>query len=248
MRTVCLLVKVKILSLLRVWGLSSGWFRAWLPAGCGFCGLRGGSTICIAERERPSIELTQRPLSSSSLSSATSVRKTSNMKTIWRYTLAKHTIAQIQKRWERGQLSNQHRGASLPIMTIRPEMESEDRCFEQDGRRKRTRMQNISTHVRSPGEAVFVFATLDCSPKLSKLSRSTVVCKKHCRLKMAPMLIFSNCKPKIFCFIHFSNYSHTLIIYHYLIPKILCRYSLDEGEWRHRQKSKDLKDIFETQG
>ena len=51
MRTVCLLVKVKILSLLRVWGLSSGWFRAWLPAGCGFCGLRGGSTICIAERE-----------------------------------------------------------------------------------------------------------------------------------------------------------------------------------------------------
>ena len=143
MRIVCPLVKVEILSLLRVRGLSSGWFRAWLPTGCGFCGLRVGGTICIAEREakyRTNTEATLFII----LSIATSVRKTSNMKTIWRYTLAKHTIAQIQKRWERGQLSNQHRGASLPIMTIRPEMELEDECFEQDGRRRRTRMQNGS--------------------------------------------------------------------------------------------------------
>ena len=59
---------VGILSLLGVWGLSSsGWFRARLPAGCGFCGLPRPAEPSALQREaKPSIELTQKLFSSSS--------------------------------------------------------------------------------------------------------------------------------------------------------------------------------------
>ena len=177
MRTVCLLVKVEILSLLRVWGLSSGWFRAWLPAGCGFCGLRGGSTICIAEREAKYRTNTEAPLFII-IVQCNQCEKDFKYENCLKIHLGKaHNSSDPEKVRERPTIEpTQRRLSSYHDYPAGDGIGR--RMFWTRWKKKENKNAEWFQEVHWPGEAAFVCATFDYSPKLSKLSRSTVVCKK----------------------------------------------------------------------